>query len=58
MKILINVEDGIVTDVYCSEPEGVEVIVRDANDVDNGHLDPFVEKPEINFLINPKYMVY
>ena len=56
MKILIEVENGIVTNVYCSEPEGIEILVIDA-DVEVRD-DVLIDNPDYAFLVADKYEVY
>lgn len=58
MKILIEVRGGIVESVFCDEPEGVEVIVRDFDNIFDGDADPLKERKELKALRTPPFAVY
>lgn len=58
MKIIIEVEGGCVTNVYCSEPEGVTLVVRDFDNIETGDIDPLVERPELHVIRNPRFALY
>ena len=62
--LLIEVRDGCVTNVWCSEPDGVEVVVRDL-DVIHSELaagcddcDPLVATPGLKELRVPHFVIY
>lgn len=58
MIILIEVRAGVVTNVWCSEPEGVEVIVRDLDAISVGAPDPIEETPALEHLRVPHFVIY
>lgn len=58
MKILIEVRGGIVESVFCDEPQDVEVVVRDFDDIGDGDDDPVKEKPWLKELRTPPFAVY
>lgn len=58
MKILIEVSGGVVQAVFCEEPDNVDVIVRDFDDIDDGADDPLTEKPSLIALRTAHFAVY
>lgn len=64
MRILIEVRGGCVTNVWCSEPDGAEVVVRDLDDIfDNPDApdqvyDPLVAIPGLAELRVPHFVIY
>ena len=58
MRILIEVKGGVVTNVWCSEPDGAEVVVRDLDNVEMGDVDPMDEDPGLDALRVPHFAVY
>lgn len=58
MKILIELEGGCVTDVYCSDPN-VEVVIRDMDDIsDDPGSDPLRGSEELAALREDANLVY
>jgi hypothetical protein len=57
MKILIEVRGGIVETVWCEQPEGAEVIVRDFDNIETGGADP-IEDPGVAELRTPHFVIY
>lgn len=58
MKILVEVSGGLVQAVFCEEPDNVEVIVRDFDDIDDGAADPLTEDPSLVALRTAHFAVY
>lgn len=58
MIILIEVRAGVVTNVWCSEPDGAEVIVRDMDAISSGDPDPVEEVPGLAELRVPHFVIY
>lgn len=61
MRVLIEVRAGSVTNVWCEQPEGVEVIVRDMDEIDCAYYDvrdPVLETPGVAELRTPYFVVY
>lgn len=61
MKLLIEVRDGCVTNVWCSEPDGVEVVIRDVDMLEDnlyGEDDPLDEVPGLKELRVPHFVIY
>ena len=58
MKIIIEVSGGIVQSVFCDEPDGVEVVMRDFDDIYVGGDDPFIEQPALAEMRNPRFAIY
>ncbi len=58
MIILIEVRAGCVTNVWCSEPDGAEVIVRDRDAINAGDTDPMEEAPALEHLRVPHFVIY
>lgn len=65
MRILIEVKGGFVQNVWCSEPEGVDVVVRDMDMLGEGpgddlwdKADPIEEDPTLRELCVPDLVVY
>lgn len=58
MKLIIEVEGGAITNVYCSEPEGVELVVRDFDNIEMGDDDPLELRPELHVIRNPRFALY
>ncbi|MBK1683440.1 hypothetical protein CKO18_07590 [Rhodoferax fermentans] len=59
--ILIEVRGGIVNTVWCSEPDGVEVFIRDLDDIydaDDQVFDPLVAIPGLKELRVPHFVIY
>ena len=63
--ILIEVRDGCVTNVWCSEPDGAEVVVRDLDIIEDNHwpaadelYDPLVAVPDLTELRVPHFVIY
>lgn len=61
MKILIEVEEGCVTNVWCSEPDGATVIIRDMDEITSGCddiYDPLLEELGVAELRTPHFVIY
>lgn len=59
MRILIEVRCGKVSDVWCSEPDGAEVVIRDLEDIFDGECpDPLKDIPGIAELRVPHFVIY
>ena len=58
MKILIEVRGGIVTNVWCENPDGAEVIVRDFDNIEMGSEDPIDTTPGLAELRVPHFVIY
>lgn len=59
MKILIEVHGGVVTNVWCSEPQGAEVYVRDLDDLEYDEMrDDILDEPGLNELRAPQFIIY
>lgn len=59
MKILIELEGGCVTHVYCSDPINAEVVIRDMDDIsDDPGCDPLREDPGLKGLRMDPNLVY
>lgn len=59
MKLLIEIEDGIVSGVWCSEPENIEVVIRDLDLVTTGsEADPLLDDAEARAIRNDAFVVY
>lgn len=58
MKILIEVREGEVSNVWCSEPDGAEVIVRDRDAINAGDPDPMEKAPALEHLRVPHFVIY
>lgn len=59
--ILIEVRDGCVTNVWCSEPDGAEVVVRDLDMIEDnlyGEDDPLDTTPGLAELRVPHFVIY
>ena len=57
-KILIEVDGGVVNAVFCSEPDNVEIIVRDLDNIHNGDIDPLLEDPSLKALRTGHFAIY
>lgn len=57
MKLLIEVENGIVTAVYVSEPNQVEMLLRDIDTIKGGGQDALELHPEYAALIQAKFRI-
>lgn len=61
MKILIEVRDGVVSNVWCSEPAGTEVFVRDLDMLSDKFYqeeDPLETEPGLSALRDPTFVIY
>ncbi len=60
MKLLIEVRAGCVTNVWASEPEDVEVVIRDMDEIDSGYGegDPLDKNPGLAELRTPHFVIY
>lgn len=59
MKILVEIKDGIVTNIWCSGSENVEVFLRDLNDArDDPDSDPLLTEPGLEELRSPHFVIY
>ena len=58
MKILVEVKGGVISGVWCSEPEGVFVEVRDLDNIEMGDEDPMDEDPGLAALRVGHFAVY
>ena len=58
MKILIEIEGGYLRGVWCEQPEGVDVVVRNMDDVNTGYPDPLDEDPSLQTLRTGHFAVY
>jgi len=57
--ILIELRGGAVANVWCSEPDGAEVIVRDRDAIRTlGAPDPMEETPALEHLRVPHFVIY
>lgn len=61
MRILIEVRDGCVANVWCSEPDGAEVVIRDMDEINSGYSseddDPLL-MPGVAELRTPHFVIY
>ena len=58
MRILIEVEGGVVQGVWCEQPEHVEIFVRDQDNIEAGSPDPLDEDPSLAMLRTGHFAVY
>lgn len=62
MKILIELEAGTVKNVWCENPDGAEVVIRDLDDVNSPAAeylyDPLVAIPGLKELRVPHFVIY
>lgn len=61
MRILIEVRDGCVTNVWCENPDGAEVVVRDHDMIEDnlyGEDDPLDTTPGLAELRVPHFVIY
>jgi hypothetical protein len=59
VKLLVIVNDGTVSDVFCTEPQGVEVeVVYDDPTRDPLAEGPLDDKPEWEFIKAEHYRIY
>ena len=62
MRILIEVVGGCVTNVWCEQPQGVEVVIRDLDNINTTGArevyDPLVAIPGVAELRTPHFVVY
>lgn len=59
MKLLIEIDAGIVSGVWCSEPENIEVVIRDLDLVTTGsETDPLLDDAEARAIRNDAFVVY
>jgi hypothetical protein len=58
MRIMIEVNGGNVVAVFCDEPSGVEVVMRDFDNIQAGDPDPVDGDSSLSELRNPRFAVY
>jgi len=58
MRILIEVKGGVVQNVWCEQPDGAEVIVRDFDNIEMGDPDPIDTNPGVAELRSPEFVIY
>lgn len=58
MRILIEVTGGVVSAVFCDEPDGAEVTVRDFDNMEMGDPDPLDEDPSLSTLRTAHFAIY
>lgn len=58
MRILVEVKGGVVSGVWCSEPEGADVVVRDMDNIEMGDEDPMDCEPGLDALRVAHFAIY
>lgn len=57
MRLMLEVLGGQVVAVFCDEPDGVEVVIRDFDNIQSGDTDPVDQDTSLSELRNPRFAI-